>query len=81
MTGPEHYGKAEELLAADASQEDADATSMRLAAAAVHATLALAAATAWAARHRSPGGPEVSPWMLATGPTPSAPFEGPRPRW
>lgn len=45
MTGAEHYAAAEALLA-----DEADTTPERLAAAQVHATLALAAATAMASR-------------------------------
>ncbi|MFD7868023.1 hypothetical protein [Streptomyces sp. NPDC059783] len=45
MTGPEHYRKAEELLAEAASIDGAPAAEVALMAQA-HATLALAAATA-----------------------------------
>jgi len=48
MTGPEHYGAAEDLLARAAGDTTSgeDYTGDELAAAQVHATLALAAATA-----------------------------------
>ncbi|HJQ48289.1 MAG TPA: hypothetical protein VJ870_18500 [Amycolatopsis sp.] len=45
MTGPEHYRKAEALLA-KGSEDPTERGASRLAAAEVHATLALAAATA-----------------------------------
>ena len=48
MTGPEHYHKAEILLALDA--HDASDAALILGQAQVHATLALAAATAVATR-------------------------------
>ncbi len=48
MTGPEHYREAEELLAyaQDKTEYGSDIERYHLAAAQVHATLALAAATA-----------------------------------
>ena len=54
MTGPEHYLEAERLLGAvektpDAGGEAAEYCRQELAAAQVHATLALAAATAYPA--------------------------------
>ena len=46
MTGPEHYREAERLLAEDVDYSTPDDTALVLAHAQVHATLALAAATA-----------------------------------
>jgi hypothetical protein len=46
MTGPEHYREAEQLLGARRSGESAEDAASRLAEAQIHATLALAAATA-----------------------------------
>jgi hypothetical protein len=46
MTGPEHYREAEQLLGARRSGESAEEAASRLAEAQIHATLALAAATA-----------------------------------
>jgi hypothetical protein len=46
MTGPEHYREAEHLLGARRSGESAEDAASRLTEAQVHATLALAAATA-----------------------------------
>jgi hypothetical protein len=48
MTGPEHYREAEQLLGARRSGESAEDAASRLAEAQIHATLALAAATALA---------------------------------
>jgi hypothetical protein len=45
MTGPEHYHAAE-LLLAEAAERPGEASARSIAAAQVHATLALAAATA-----------------------------------
>jgi hypothetical protein len=68
MTGPEHYRKAEQLLMA-AGEVSAGDLDQRLAAAHVHATLALAAAT-WAGSQIA-GGFGVDddiarPWIEAT---------------
>jgi hypothetical protein len=57
-TGPDHYRRAEELLARDGSL-----TGEALAAAQVHATLALAAATALAGGGRI----EADAWRAAAG--------------
>ena len=46
MTGPEHYREAEHLLGARRSGESAEDAASRLAEAQIHATLAIAAATA-----------------------------------
>lgn len=67
MTGPEHYGEAERLLDAASSTLPANAVANALVAAQVHATLALAAATALQV-----GGREMSPadaegWRKAAG--------------
>jgi hypothetical protein len=48
MTGPEHYREAERLLTVGAGQRGSELDAICTAAAAVHATLALAAATALA---------------------------------
>jgi hypothetical protein len=53
MTGPEHYREAERLLGVAEEPED-----IRLAEAQVHATLALAAATALPAAQRAAGEPD-----------------------
>ncbi|OLT36737.1 hypothetical protein BJF79_30670 [Actinomadura sp. CNU-125] len=53
MTGPEHYQRAEELL--DRSDgDDPETAAVRVAQAQVHATLALAAATAMTGIHGMP---------------------------
>jgi hypothetical protein len=46
MTGPEHYAEAERLLRPDGESYSAPARQAKLAEAQIHATLALAAATA-----------------------------------
>ena len=46
MTGPEHYQEAERLLQPDGESYNAPARQAKLAEAQIHATLALAAATA-----------------------------------
>lgn len=70
MTGPEHYRKAEELIGKAAKHGDGtDRQATTLAAAQVHATLALAAATAMPATD-SPGCRatyEYSAWNHACG--------------
>ncbi|MFJ7067537.1 hypothetical protein [Streptomyces sp. NPDC101115] len=75
MTGPEHYVEAERLLA-DASTDGAEGTYFvrpeNLAAAQVHATLALAAATAMGAPVESDGASGMPPrdahgWWVAAG--------------
>ncbi|MFJ9012283.1 hypothetical protein [Streptomyces canus] len=73
MTGPEHYREAERLLA-DAGVEGAEGTYFvrpeSLAAAQVHATLALAAATALSDPARSAPRatvPEWDAWQKAAG--------------
>lgn len=62
MTGPEHYKRAEELLADvtrdDGSVDFGEGGEAYVAAAQVHATLALAAATAL--RHEEPWFPDAS---------------------
>lgn len=67
MTGPEHYRRAEQLLDAGRTSEDAETAANRIAQAQVHATLAFVAATAWAARQAFPGGPETNEWTRVTG--------------
>jgi hypothetical protein len=64
MTGPEHYREAERLLAAQAKSGRAGFPDdpRALAKAQVHATLALAAATAL---NREPG--DILEWRDATG--------------
>jgi len=64
MTGPEHYRQAERLLAAAIHRETIDQTSVRIAEAQVHATLALAAATA---NGRSASTEDARAWREATG--------------
>jgi hypothetical protein len=80
MTGPEHYREAEQLLGARRSGETAEDAASRLAEAHIHATLALAAATAFAQpadddAHRA--------WQRATGelpePEPRRPRQRPQP--
>jgi hypothetical protein len=66
MTGPEHYREAEQLLGARRSGESADDAASRLAEAPIHATLALAAATAadspaWQQTIGKPPPPEIRP--------------------
>jgi hypothetical protein len=58
MSGPEHYREAERLVSvANAERVDYPAAArVHIAAAQVHATLALAAATAMPAAHRYLGG-------------------------
>lgn len=55
-TGPSHYCAAEALVEQARGIEDADARRDLIAAAQVHATLALAAATAELGAHEGPGG-------------------------
>jgi hypothetical protein len=77
MTGPEHYQRAEELLSAGRGEgERADRAANRIAEAQVHATLALAAATALAQSddveaHRA--------WQRAAGEQPTV--KDPREEW
>lgn len=72
MTGPEHYTRAEHLLreVRDGHQEGTDVAAI-LAAAQVHATLALTAATAMQAAvdgsEPGMGSPEFSAWYQAAG--------------
>ncbi|MGW0587424.1 hypothetical protein [Streptosporangium sp. NPDC002607] len=69
MTGPEHYGQAEELLGlADRSPMGSDEEHFYLGAAQVHATLALAAATAMTGDRASyTDEPEIRAWHAAAG--------------
>lgn len=55
MTGPEHYRKAEDLLRLAAETEDVKLAADAQQAAQVHATLALAAATAMASFRHTDG--------------------------
>jgi hypothetical protein len=76
MTGPEHYRKAQQL-AAEADKhlgqgEGQDTAAAWAAAAQVHATLALAAATALA-----PSGADHQAWIKAAGPEPSPRLKAP----
>lgn len=70
MTGPEHYQHAEELLDRNGDctcEDNCETCAWRAAKAQVHATLALAAATAI----RVPGNGYVSAdWMSVAGGTP-----------
>ena len=72
MTGPEHYKEAERLLS-DAEENHAHqgsgdpATPDLLATAQVHATLALAAATALAPAHKSVNHPDTVGWTKVAG--------------
>lgn len=68
MTGPEHYREAEQLLADSRKIERGSATDVSmLAEAQVHATLALAAATALNCPHPEGGLtiPDYDQWMAA----------------
>lgn len=80
MTGPEHYREAEQLLGARRSGESAAEAASRLAEAQIHATLALAAATALA---QSAGDDGHRAWQRATGelpePEPHRPRQRPQP--
>ena len=76
MNGPEHY-RAAELLLAEAGQQAGEASARSIATAQVHATLALAAATAVGM-----AGPDLQAWadVAATKPSaskPEAPSAGP----
>jgi hypothetical protein len=91
MSGPEHYRKSQQLLAEAMSRKEkpgqnveffhSDGTANLLAAAQVHATLALAAATATATalhaltQHTGMGmvsRPQAEPWQTIVTPKPSA---------
>lgn len=62
MTGPEHYREAEKLLANVADLPHGDSRAMEsIAEAHVHATLALAAATA-VSQNRAPRAADVNAW-------------------
>lgn len=69
MTGPEHYGQAENLLGlADRSPMGSDEERFYLGGAQVHATLALAAATALTGDRASyTDEPEIKAWHDAAG--------------
>jgi hypothetical protein len=72
VTGPEHYVEAERLIAdaCDPSGNpsiDAGTIGMSLAAAQVHATLALAAATAIQPSTFGYGQPEYTAWVAVAG--------------
>ena len=76
MTGPEHYRKAEALLNDRSTYENVERASVRIAAAQVHATLALAAATAGA----SPGWqPTINGPPRSARPKPQQPAQTPSP--
>jgi len=69
MSGPEHYRKAEQLLDGDIMYRNVEGAPNRLAEAQVHATLALAAATAWGATRQ-----QLRQWADVAGPrSPSGP--------
>ena len=64
MTGPEHYGEAQKLLAdPNYGEPKGIGRSETIAAAQVHATLALAAATALAAASAT----DIQAWQAAAG--------------
>jgi len=69
MSGPDHYGQAEELLSlADRSPMGSDEERFYLGAAQVHATLALAAATALTGDRASYADePEIREWRRVAG--------------
>ncbi|WP_326646099.1 hypothetical protein OG884_15720 [Streptosporangium sp. NBC_01755] len=69
MSGPEHYGQAEHLLGlADRSPMGGDEERFYLGAAQVHATLALAAATALTGDRASyTDEPEIRAWHAVAG--------------
>lgn len=79
MTGPEHYREAERLLTVGVGQRGSDTDRICVAAAQVHATLALAAATAlsdpndgmpvpdWTAWNQAAAVPEPKPLRAARG--------------
>jgi hypothetical protein len=69
MTGPEHYSYAEQLLA-QASEDElgSDAERFHVAKAQVHATLALAAATALPGEHPGDWQREIWAFGLEAGP-------------
>ncbi|MFE0027086.1 hypothetical protein [Amycolatopsis sp. NPDC059021] len=64
MTGPEHYSEAEDHLETAVEEDGSEQARYHLAAAQVHATLALAAATASAGRM---GNRTSTAWDKATG--------------
>ncbi|MEU6496409.1 hypothetical protein ABZ890_39535 [Streptomyces sp. NPDC046984] len=68
MTGPEHYARAEQLLreVRDGHQEGSDVAAI-LAAAQVHATLAVAAATAMSGRGGGMHSADFNAWDNAAG--------------
>jgi hypothetical protein len=66
MTGPEHYREAERLLNA-AEKHGVGGAAGTLAAAQVHATLALAAVTALAADPDGMHIKDISAWNVAVG--------------
>ncbi|MEV7092308.1 hypothetical protein AB0M80_05645 [Amycolatopsis sp. NPDC051045] len=67
MTGPEHYMEAERLLAKYGNGYVLPETAGKLAAAQVHATLALAAATAMAAYGETMPPPDGQAWDIVAG--------------
>jgi hypothetical protein len=72
VTGPEHYRKAEQLLAMVEDLPHGEAAGPELIAEAqVHATLALAAATAMQPSNYGTGRRELVEWQDACWPTPS----------
>lgn len=76
MTGPEHYREAERLLETTSQEDHARHHRMRVAQ--VHATLALAAATAlsdYAARWRAMPDCDAAAWLAAASDHEAAPGE------
>lgn len=68
MTGPEHYQEAENcLIDAENSELGSEAEAHSTATAQVHATLALAAATALGVSHRMSFDAQVQQWLPAIG--------------
>lgn len=69
MTGPEHYREAERLIEpGEQDVHDLELLRIDIAVAQVHATLALAAATAWAGLfERDWRGPDAKAWVDAIG--------------
>jgi hypothetical protein len=71
MTGPEHYREAERLLTVNAGKRDDPSEPMVSAAAQVHATLALAAATGLGMGAEEPDLNEWRAWAAAAGTKPT----------
>jgi hypothetical protein len=79
-TGPHHYHEAERLLATVSNDEGrvarGEASAAVLAAALVHATLALAAATALAPGTGEETGPDYYAWLSAAASAPKGDGRG-----